>query len=163
MSNEQHITIIGRLTADPELRFTAAGHPVANFTVASNARKFDKTTNDWKDEPANFWRCNAWREMAENVAESLTKGMAVILTGEVKSRAWETKEGEKRTTMEVEVTAIGPDLRWATAKVTRAASGGTSNGQATRAQAEDPWAKQPAKVAAPATSGWGNDPTEPPF
>lgn len=149
MSNEQQITIVGRLTGDPELRFIQSGQAVANFTIASNARKFNKDTKEWTDEPANFWRCNAWRDMAENVAESLTKGMGVIVLGEVKSRPWETKEGEKRTSLEVEVVAVGPDLRWATAKVTKAARGqGNGAGQpVTRSAAVDPWGQ--ANVEAP--------------
>ena len=157
--NETAITIRGRLTADPELRFTPSGAAVVNLTIASNARRFDKQTNEWKDMPATFWRCNAWRDMAENIAESLGKGAAVIASGNVAQREYETKEGEKRTVVEVELEAIGPDLRWATARPVKAERGkGGFGGNA--APAADPWATQPA-----AASGWGqpvaND--EPPF
>lgn len=119
MSNEQFITIRGRLTSPPELRFTPSGSAVANFTIASNARTFDKQTNDWKDKEAIFWRCAAWKEMAENVAESLDKGMAVVALAELESRSYTTKEGEKRTVTEARIEAIGPDLRWVSAKVAR--------------------------------------------
>ena len=128
MANEQHITIRGRLTNDPELRFTPNGAAVANFTIAQNARIFDKQTNEWKDKEATFWRCSAWREMAENVAESLTKGMAVVAFAELESRSFEDKEGNKRTVTEARIESIGPDLRWASAKVNRTPSGGASQG-----------------------------------
>ena len=127
MSNEQFITIVGRLTSDPELRFVASGAPVASLTIASNARKYDKQSDSWKDETTTFWRCNAWRDLAENVAESLQKGMAVVAYGEVKSRDWQDKEGNKRSSLEVELTAIGPDLRWSTAKVSKAQRGSTGS------------------------------------
>jgi single-strand DNA-binding protein len=187
MAGEQLITVIGRLTDDPELRFTPSGSAVANFKVASNARTFDRQANEWKDEPANFWRCAAWREMAENVAESLVKGTGVILQGVLKTRNYETKEGEKRSVMELEVQSIGPDLRWVTAKLARTqrgqqgGGGGFGGGQASQGwggqqngqqggggggwggsqqQGGDPWAGQSTANA----GGWGNGPdSEPPF
>jgi len=128
MSGEIIITVPGRLTGDPELRFTPSGSAVANFTIAHNAREFDKQTNAWKDKPTNFFPCSAWREMAENVAESLTKGMPVIATGELKTRSWETKEGEKRSRQELEITAIGPDLRWVVAKAVKTERGNAAGG-----------------------------------
>src|ERR1700722_14835706 len=122
------ITVIGNLTADPELRFTPSGAAVANFTVASTPRMFDRQTNEWKDGEALFLRCNIWREAAENVTESLTRGSRVIVTGRLKQRSFETKEGEKRTVVELEVDEVGPSLRYATAKVTKAARGGGGGG-----------------------------------
>ena len=118
MANEQLITIRGRLTNDPELRFTPSGAAVANFTIATNARTFDKQTNEWKEKETIFWRCSAWREMAENAVESLQKGTAVIALAELEARSFESN-GEKRTATEAKIEAIGPDLRWASAKVTR--------------------------------------------
>lgn len=118
MANEQYMTIRGRLAGDPELRFTPSGAAVANFAIASNARVFDKNTNEWKDKDAIFWRCSAWRELAENVAETLTKGMAVVALVELEARSYE-KDGQTRTVTEAKVEAIGPDLRWASAKVTK--------------------------------------------
>ncbi len=118
------ITIIGNLVADPELRFTPAGAAVANFTVASTPRTFDKQANEWKDGEALFMRCQVWREAAENVAESLSRGSRVIVTGKLKSRTFETREGEKRTVIELEVDEIGPSLRYATATVNKANRGG---------------------------------------
>jgi len=123
------ITVIGNLTADPELRFTPSGAAVANFTVASTPRMFDRQTNEWKDGEALFLRCNIWREAAENVAESLTRGSRVIVSGRLKQRSFETREGEKRTVVELEVDEIGPSLRYATAQITRAAGGGGGRGQ----------------------------------
>lgn len=128
MSGETHLTVVGRLTADPELRFTPSGVAVVNLTIASNARTFDKAANEWRDEPATFWRCSGWRDLAENAAESLMKGTAVVAVGVVKSREWETKEGEKRTTLELHLDAIGPDLRWAVARPVKAQRG-NSGGQ----------------------------------
>ena len=163
MSNEQQITIVGRLVEDPQLRFTGSGAAVVSFTIASNARKFDKQSNEWKDEPANFWRCNAWRDLAENIAESLTKGAAVIAQGEVKTRPWEDKEGNKRSSLEVEVSSVGPDLRWATAKPVKAQRGGgmavtpTQGGFAPQQPAQDPWATGGGQ------GGWGNGDDGVPF
>jgi single-strand DNA-binding protein len=160
------ITVVGNLTADPELRFTPSGAAVANFTVASTPRTFDKATNEWKDGEALFLRCSVWRQAAENVAESLTKGTAVIVQGRLKQRSYETKEGEKRTVVELEVDEIGPSLRWATAKVNRASRGGGGGGGdwgrgggggGSSAPADDPWST-PAPAAS--SGGWSD---EPPF
>ncbi|GGF91846.1 single-stranded DNA-binding protein [Rhodococcoides trifolii] len=128
MAGETVITVVGNLTADPELRFTPAGAAVANFTVASTPRTFDRQTNEWKDGDALFMRCNIWREAAENVAESLTRGARVVVTGRLRQRSFETREGEKRTVVELEVDEIGPSLRYATAKVNKASRGGGGGG-----------------------------------
>lgn len=147
MSNGTIITVIGNLTADPELRYTPAGAAVANFTVASTPRVFDKNTNEWKDGEALFLRCNIWREAAENVANSLTRGARVIVQGELKQRSYETREGEKRTVVELEVHEVGPSLRYATAKVnkTGGSSGGNTGGRGrtTSAAEDDPWGSAP--------------------
>jgi single-strand DNA-binding protein len=146
MSNDTTLTVVGNLTNDPELRFTPSGSAVANFTIASTPRTFDKTANEWKDGETLFLRASIWREAAENVAESLAKGMRVIVTGRLKSRSYETKEGEKRTVIELEVDEIGPSLKYASAKVTRTQR--TSNGQGgnfgggfggSPQQQSDPW------------------------
>src|SRR3954452_13876017 len=118
------ITVVGNLTDDPELRFTPSGAAVANFTVASTPRILDKATNEWKDGDALFLRCSVWRQAAENVAESLQRGGRVIVTGRLRQRSYETKEGEKRTVVELEVDEIGPSLRYATAKVNKVSRGG---------------------------------------
>jgi single-strand DNA-binding protein len=123
MAGDTILTVVGNLTADPELRFTPSGAAVANFTVASTPRQFDRQTNEWKDGEALFLRCNIWRQAAENVAESLTRGARVVVTGRLKQRSFETKEGEKRTVVELEVDEIGPSLRYATAKVNKASRG----------------------------------------
>jgi single-strand DNA-binding protein len=162
------ITMIGNLVDDPELRFTPSGAAVAKFRVASTPRYLDKTTNEWKDGESLFLQCQIWRQAAENVAESLTKGMRVILSGRLKQRSYETKEGEKRTVFEVEVDEVGPSLRNATAKVTRAQrAGGTSGGFAAPAAAggesinDDPWA---AASTTSAGGGWATTTSEePPF
>ena len=123
------ITVVGNLVADPELRFTASGQPVATFRVASTPRVMDRTTNEWKDGDSLFLTCNVWRQAAENVAESLQRGMRVIVTGRLKQRSYETKEGEKRTVYEVEVDDVGPSLRNASAKVAKAnRTGGAAGG-----------------------------------
>lgn len=141
--NDPTLTIVGNLTADPELRFTPAGSAVANFTLASTPRTFDKQTNEWKDGDTLFLGCSVWRKSAENVAESLQKGMRVIVTGRLKSRSYETREGEKRTVVEIDVDEVGPALRSATARVTR-----NSNDSRHLAMAAtpttDPWATEPA-------------------
>lgn len=137
MAGETVITVVGNLTSDPELRYTQSGLAVANFTIASTPRHFDKATNDWKDDDALFLRASVWRDFAEHVAASLTKGTRVIAQGSLKQRSYETKEGEKRTSMELDVTSIGPDLQWATATVTRATSGG-NRGQSSP-PADEPW------------------------
>lgn len=155
MAGETILTMVGNLTNDPELRFTPSGAAVANFTVASTPRTFDRNANEWRDGEALFMRCSAWKDMAENVAESLTKGTRVIVMGRLKSRSYETKEGEKRTVMEIEVDEIGPSLKYASAKVTRAQRG---NGAGTG------WASAGKPPSAP-TDGWDAQPgqTEPPF
>jgi len=129
MAGETTITVIGNLTNDPELRFTPSGSAVANFTIASTPRTFDRQSNEWKDGETLFLRASVWREAAENVAESLTKGMRVIVNGRLKSRSYETKEGEKRTVIELEVDEIGPSLRYANAKVNRTQRSGGQGGQ----------------------------------
>jgi single-strand DNA-binding protein len=129
MAGETTITVIGNLTSDPELRFTPSGSAVANFTIASTPRTFDRQSNEWKDGETLFLRASVWREAAENVAESLTKGMRVIVSGRLKSRSYETKEGEKRTVIELEVDEIGPSLRYANAKVNRTQRSGGQGGQ----------------------------------
>lgn len=168
MAGETLITVIGNLTNDPELRFTPSGSAVANFTIASTPRTFDRQSNDWKDGETLFMRASVWRESAENVAETLTKGTRVIAQGRLKSRSYDTKEGEKRTVMELEVDEIGPSLRYASAKVSRTqrnnsqgGSGlqGSQSGQGT--PAEDPWS---APAGTNSASGWGSGPdSEPPF
>lgn len=144
MAGETIITVVGNLTADPELRFTPAGAPVANFTIASTPRTFDRQTSEWKDGEALFLRCSLWRDAAENVAESLQKGMRVIASGRLTQRSYETREGERRTVVELQVDEIGPSLRYATAKVARTSSRGGSMGGGAPASApvanEDPWA-----------------------
>lgn len=141
MAGETLITVVGNLTSDPELRFTPSGAAVANFTIASTPRMFDKQSNEWKDGETLFMRCSLWRDAAENVTESLAKGTAVIAQGRLQSRSWETKEGEKRTSTELAVDEIGPSLRWATAKVTRAKRGERSTTSVGGgAPAVDPWA-----------------------
>jgi single-strand DNA-binding protein len=139
MAGETVITVIGNLTSDPELRFTPSGAAVANFTVASTPRTFDRQSQEWKDGEALFLRCNVWRQVAENVAESLTRGSRVIVSGRLKQRSFDTKEGEKRTVIELEVDEIGPSLRYATAQVTRAASGSSGGGQSRAQVADEPW------------------------
>jgi len=143
MAGETTITIVGNLTADPELRFTPSGAAVANFTVASTPRTFDRQSNEWKDGETLFMRCSIWRDAAENIAESLHRGTRVIATGRLKSRSYDTKEGEKRTVIELDVDEVGPSLRYASAKVTKAergGSGGGFGGQGGGQQAADPWA-----------------------
>jgi single-strand DNA-binding protein len=173
MAGDTIITVVGNLTADPELRFTPSGAAVANFTVASTPRMFDRQSNEWKDGEALFMRCNVWRQAAENVAESLTRGARVVVTGRLKQRSFETKEGEKRTVVELEVDEIGPSLRYATAKVNKVSrgsgggdfggggggfGGGGGGGGGNRGGGnDDPWGS-----AAPAGAGAGSY-DEPPF
>ncbi|MGC5585563.1 single-stranded DNA-binding protein [Ornithinimicrobium sp. W1679] len=128
MAGETPITIVGNLTADPELRFTPSGAAVANFTVASTPRQFDRQANEFKDGETLFMRCSVWREAAENASESLTKGARVVVTGRLVSRSWQTNEGENRTVMEMQVDEVGPSLRYATAKVTKTQRGGSGQG-----------------------------------
>lgn len=143
MSGTQ-ITIVGNLTADPELRFTPSGAAVASFNVAVNERKYNKDTGQWEDGGATYWKCNVWRGMAENLAESLTKGDNVIVVGTVQDRSFEGKDGEKRTVKEIEVAEVGPSLRFAQAKPVKSNKGGNGGGQARPAgqakAADDPWA-----------------------
>ena len=143
MANEPVLTLVGNLTADPELRFTGNGAAVANFTVASTPRTFDRSTNEWVDGEPLFIRCSAWKALAENAAESLRKGMRVIVSGRLGARSYETREGEKRTVHELDVEEVGPSLRFATASVQRTeqrASDGGRQQQQRRAQ-PDPWAQ----------------------
>ena len=152
MANETTITVVGNLTNDPELRFTPSGSAVANFTIASTPRTFDKNTNEYKDGETLFLRSSVWREAAENVAESLTKGTRVIATGKLKSRSYETKEGDKRTVIELEIDEIGPSLRYANAKVNRTQRSGSQSGtnhQAQQSQADDPWGQPTNQTEAP--------------
>ena len=153
MAGETTLTVVGNLTADPELRFTPAGVGVASFTVAATPRTFDRQSGEWKDGDALFMRCSVWRQPAENVAETLTRGMRVMVTGRLRQRSFETREGEKRTVVELEVDEVGPSLRYATAKVTKltrssggdsgwgGAGGGSPAAGAT--YADDPWGSAP--------------------
>jgi single-strand DNA-binding protein len=175
MAGDTTITVVGNLTADPELRFTSSGAAVASFTVASTPRTFDRQSGEWKDGEALFMRCSIWRQAAENVAESLTRGARVIVSGRLKQRSYDTREGEKRTVIELEVDEVGPSLRYATAKVNRVSrgsgdgggfggggnSGGGGGGGGSRqsAPADDPWGSAP-----PAGGGGGGGfSDEPPF
>lgn len=130
MASETPLTIIGNLTDAPELRFTPSGQAVANFTVASTPRSFDKATSEWKDGETLFLRCSVWRDAAENVAESLTRGTRVIVTGRLRSRSYETKSGDKRTVIELDVDEVGPSLRYATAKAAKTQRGAAPGGDA---------------------------------
>ncbi|NNG36836.1 single-stranded DNA-binding protein [Nakamurella aerolata] len=170
MAGETVITVVGNLTADPELRFTSSGAAVASFTVASTPRTFDRNTGEWKDGEALFLRCSLWRQAAENMAESLTRGARVIVQGRLKQRSFETKEGEKRTVIELDVDEIGPSLRYATAKVQKvsrsdgggggygSSGGGGNSGGRQQAPADDPWSSAP-----PAGGSGGGYSDEPPF
>lgn len=158
-AGDVNVTIVGNLTNDPELRFTPSGAAVASFTVASTPRVLDKATNEWKDGEALFMRCSVWRQYAENVAESLTKGSRVIVTGRLKQRSYETREGEKRTVVEMDVDEVGPALKYATAKVNKVSRGGGGFGDSggsssSSGSSDDPWASGP-------SGGAGFD--EPPF
>ena len=145
MAGETVITVVGNLTGDPELRFTPSGAAVANFTIASTPRNFDKQSNEWKDGDTLFLSCSIWRQAAENVAESLTKGMRVVAQGRLKQRSYETREGEKRTVVELDVEEVGPSLKYATAKVARVqrSGGGGGYGGGNTGGGEDPWASSP--------------------
>ena len=146
MAGETVITVVGNLVDDPELRFTPSGAAVANFRIASTPRTFDKQSNEWKDGDALFLSCSVWRQAAENVAESLQKGMRVVVQGRLKSRQYETREGEKRTVFEIDVDEVGPSLKYATAKVTRTTrsgsqdGGGYGGGNSGGGGQQDPWA-----------------------
>jgi single-strand DNA-binding protein len=165
MAGETTITLVGNLTADPELRFTPSGAAVANFTVASTPRTFDRQSNVWRDGDARCLNCAVWRQAAENVAESLQKGMRVIVSGRLKSRSYETRDGEKRTVFEIDVDEIGPALKYATAKVTRTSGGGGGQGAGARSSGggasgggaagsfgDDPWASGNGGQNAPSSS-----------
>jgi single-strand DNA-binding protein len=170
MAGETIITVVGNVTDDPELRFTPGGAAVANFTVASTPRTFDRQSSEWKDGDTLFLRCSVWRQSAENVAESLQRGTRVIVSGRLKQRSYETREGEKRTVVELEVDEVGPSLRFATAKVNKTTrggggggggfggggGGGAGGGGGTAGGGDDPWASPPAGAEG-ATS------EEPPF
>ena len=166
MAGDTIITVVGNLTADPELRFTPSGAAVANFTVASTPRQFDKQSGEWKDGEALFMRCNIWRQAAENVAETLTRGSRVIVSGRLKQRSYETREGEKRTVVELEVEEVGPSLKYATAKVNKVSrgsggggfGGGGGSGSA-GGPSDDPWGSAPAA----GSGGGGGSDEEPPF
>ncbi|GAB3438053.1 single-stranded DNA-binding protein [Actinophytocola sediminis] len=170
MAGDTIITVIGNLTADPELRFTQSGAAVANFTVASTPRTFDRQSGEWKDGEALFLRCNIWRQAAENVAESLTRGARVIVSGRLKQRSFETREGEKRTVVELEVDEVGPSLRYATAKVNKVSrgsggGGGGFGGSGNGAPADDPWGSAPPAGTGTGggAGGGGGFSDEPPF
>ncbi len=174
MAGETIITVVGNLVNDPELRFTNSGAAVASFRIASTPRTFDRQSGEWKDGEALFLTCSVWRQAAENVAESLQRGSRVIVQGRLKQRSYETREGEKRTVIELEVDEIGPSLRYATAKVqkmSRSSGGGGGGGFGSSggsggsggAPADDPWAS--ATPAGASRSGGGNSSfdDEPPF
>ena len=186
MAGETVITVVGNLTDDPELRFTPSGAAVANFRVASTPRTFDRQSGEWKDGEALFLNCSVWRQAAENVAESLVKGSRVVVQGRLKQRSFETREGERRTVVELDVDEVGPSLRYATAKVTKGERGGgrSQGGQsasggygqqggqpsapqpgAAPAQQTDPWATGGQGAAGGQGGGWGGSPSydEPPF
>lgn len=160
MAGETQITVVGNLTADPELRFTPNGAAVANFRIASTPRVFDRQSNEWRDGEALFLNCSVWRQAAENVAESLVKGSRVVVQGRLKQRSFETREGERRTVVELDVDEVGPSLRYATAKVTKTTRqgggggyGGGYGGGGASGGADDPWAtpQQPQQGG----GGWG--------
>lgn len=155
-SGDTTITVAGNLTADPDPRFTQTGVAVAAFTVAASRRVYDADTGQWKDGETLFLRCSAWRDLAEHVAESLTKGMRVVVTGRLRQRSYETPEGDKRTVYEVDADDVGPSLRWATAKVIKATRDRAPH---PADMAEDPWASAPE----PATAGAGAAGDQPPF
>lgn len=147
MAGETVITVVGNLVDDPELRFTPSGAAVANFRIASTPRTFDRQTNEWKDGEALFLSCSVWRQAAENVAESLTKGMRVVVQGRLKQRSYEDREGQRRTVVELEVEEVGPSLKYATAKVARVQRGGGGGGGygGGSQAADDPWASSPSQ------------------
>ncbi|ADJ44816.1 single-strand DNA-binding protein [Amycolatopsis mediterranei S699] len=142
MAGETTVTVVGNLTSDPDLRFTPAGSAVANFTVASTPRVFDRESGAWRDGDALFLRCSLWREYAENVAESLVRGARVVVHGRLRQRSYDTKEGEKRTVVELEVEEIGPSLRYATAKVTKVS-------RATGGEGSSAWTPEPVGAVKP--------------
>src|SRR6476661_813307 len=153
MAGETVITVVGNLTSDPELRYTQNGLAVANFTIASTPRTFDRASNEWKDGDPLFLRASVWRDFAEHVAGSLTKGSRVVATGRLKQRSYETNEGEKRTSMDLEIDDIGPSLRYATAQITRTSS---SRDSGSRGQANEPWAAAPGSSGSSGSTGGGD-------
>ena len=175
MAGETVITVVGNLTNDPELKFTPSGAAVANFTVASTPRTFDRQTNEWKDGEPLFIRCDAWRQMAENVAESLQKGARVVVTGSLRVRNFERQDGSKGTSVEMNVDEVGPSLKWATAKVTKSSRGGGGDfggGQGSQGGGSNPWSQPAGQGSAPQQGGapqggdaWGGGGStdEPPF
>lgn len=171
MAGETSITLVGNLTADPELRFTPSGAAVASFTVASTPRTFDRQSSEWRDGDAMFLNCSVWRQAAENVAESLTKGMRVVVSGRLKSRSYETREGDKRTVFEVDVDEVGPSLRYATAKVTKTSGsrggnwqGGSSGGGSNWSQGNTGGGNSPGDNRGGGTDPWAQAQSdEPPF
>jgi len=174
MAGETVVTIIGNLTNDPELRYTPSGAAVANFRVASTPRTFDRQANEWKDGEPLFMQCAVWRDVAENVAESLQRGSRVIVTGRLKQRSYETREGEKRTVIEMDVDEVGPSLRYAVAKPNRtnrgggggggfSGGGGGGGGYSSQPPAEDPWATGPSGGGGNSGGYAGSSHEEPPF
>lgn len=157
MAGETTVTVIGNLTADPELRFTQSGAAVANFTVASTPRTYDRTAGEWKDGDTLYMRCSIWREPAENLAESLTKGARVIVVGRLTQRSYETREGEKRTVIELVADEVAASTRYATVKINRATRAGGNVSSRPAAPSEDPWSGQQDP------QGGGHYPDEPPF
>jgi single-strand DNA-binding protein len=170
MAGETVITVVGNLVEDPELRFTPSGAAVAAFRIASTPSRFNKDTSKWEDGESLFLRCSVWRQAAENVAESLQRGMRVIVQGRLKQREWETKEGEKRTSYEIDVDEVGPSLKFATAKVVKTQRGGGGGFGGGQQADNDPWATA-TPAASPASGGsaggWGASSSsasdEPPF
>ncbi|HLU29292.1 MAG TPA: single-stranded DNA-binding protein [Glycomyces sp.] len=158
MANDTVITVIGNLTADPELRFTQSGVAVASFTIASTPRTFDRQANEWKDGEALFLRCSIWRDAAENVAESLEKGSRVVAQGRLKQRSFTDREGQNRTTIELDVDEIGPSLRYATAKATRVQRGGGGGGRGFGGGAPQGGGQQGGYGGAPQGGGYGGAP-----
>jgi single-strand DNA-binding protein len=142
LAGDTVITVVGNITDDPTLSFTPSGVAVSNFTIASTPRKFDKTSEKWVDEPALFMRCSLWRQAAENVAESLVRGTRVIAMGRLVQRSYETREGEKRTVVALQVDEVGPSLKYATAKVAKAERGSSGGGVSSGAS-DDPWGSAP--------------------
>src|SRR5215468_10469138 len=158
MAGDTQITVVGNLVDDPELRFTPSGAAVANFRIASTPRTFDRQANEWKDGETLFLTCAVWRQAAENVAESLQRGMRVIVAGRLKSRSYETREGEKRTVFEIDVDEVGPSLRSATAKVTRASRSGADGGgfSGGNTGGNDPWASSGSSAGSSGGNTGGN-------
>lgn len=159
MAGEPYITVIGNLSGDPELRFTSGGHAVANFTIAQTPRTFNRDTNQWVDDETLWVRASVWREAAENVAESLTKGMRVIAYGKLKARSFETKDGQQRTNWELEVEEIAPSLKWATAQVNRSQPGQSPGQSSGQSYGQNQWSQSPQHNNHAAPGGvWGGQP-----